>query len=465
MYRKYRNKIFSRLKLGDVFGIGSAVGGIAGAAGSVFASQEASGAARYAADRSYEGQVATNNANIQIANELNSTNIQNTRETNATNLKLAQMQNQWNVEQWNRENEYNSPVSQVERYKAAGLNPASLGGSASIPSGNVASADFANQQSPQANAMPQLVNPSAQSSQIMADGAFKQAEMIGRAVQGIQSAVEGAARIRNDTRMTDSQINKSVQDVKESSARVEKLVSETDNLKKFQPYQLLQMVQGLDFTEQHINLLKSQNTSQGIQNDLARIELKQNEIKLKILDATQDVLKKIPEGQYYNLCQQGYQAYQQGLKLKLENQFIQKNGLSMSAFAQIQSTAMNNMTLLEVTDKQTASAKYVADTNQAASMYAADRSYAASAYSSDKHLEGVQYSANAPAKWVATGVAAAVALTPLGRSAQLAKGGFNASKGLFMKIMQKLRGKPMSQFPNGRIPDSSSPWYQGFTTP
>lgn len=39
------------------------------------------------------------------------------------NLKLAQMQNQWNIEQWQRENDYNSPIAQVQRLRAAGLNP------------------------------------------------------------------------------------------------------------------------------------------------------------------------------------------------------------------------------------------------------------------------------------------------------------------------------------------------------
>lgn len=39
------------------------------------------------------------------------------------NLMLAQQQNAWNVEQWERENEYNSPVNQMSRLKAAGINP------------------------------------------------------------------------------------------------------------------------------------------------------------------------------------------------------------------------------------------------------------------------------------------------------------------------------------------------------
>ena len=56
------------------------------------------------------GDEATNQANLQIS-----------RETNRANRELANLENQWNIEQWNRENNYNSPIEQIERYKAAGL--------------------------------------------------------------------------------------------------------------------------------------------------------------------------------------------------------------------------------------------------------------------------------------------------------------------------------------------------------
>lgn len=43
---------------------------------------------------------------------------------NETNIGLAQSQNRYNIEQWMRENQYNLPQNQVERLKAAGINPA-----------------------------------------------------------------------------------------------------------------------------------------------------------------------------------------------------------------------------------------------------------------------------------------------------------------------------------------------------
>lgn len=56
------------------------------------------------------------------------------------NLQMAKLQNQWNIEQWNRENEYNSPINQVNRLKAAGLNPSLIGGASS---GNASSMQMA----------------------------------------------------------------------------------------------------------------------------------------------------------------------------------------------------------------------------------------------------------------------------------------------------------------------------------
>lgn len=72
--------------------------------------------------------------------------VQATRETNETNLKLAREQNEFNEMMWNKQNEYNSPSSQVERLKAAGLNPNLVNDAGSA--GSLVSADLANQQTP-----------------------------------------------------------------------------------------------------------------------------------------------------------------------------------------------------------------------------------------------------------------------------------------------------------------------------
>lgn len=46
------------------------------------------------------------------------------RETNEQNANLARMQNSWNYQMWQRANAYNSPFAQMQRLKAAGINPA-----------------------------------------------------------------------------------------------------------------------------------------------------------------------------------------------------------------------------------------------------------------------------------------------------------------------------------------------------
>lgn len=64
-------------------------------------------------------------------------NIISTAMTNRANERMQQQQNAWNLEQWERNNAYNSPAAQMQRLKAAGLNPDIMyGQNASGASGN-----------------------------------------------------------------------------------------------------------------------------------------------------------------------------------------------------------------------------------------------------------------------------------------------------------------------------------------
>lgn len=76
-------------------------------------------------------------------------NIASTASASATNKKsykytrrLMEYQNAWNLEQWNRQNEYNSPSSVMQRYRAAGLNPAmaASGGELNTPASSLEAA-------------------------------------------------------------------------------------------------------------------------------------------------------------------------------------------------------------------------------------------------------------------------------------------------------------------------------------
>lgn len=67
---------------------------------------------------SYGSQMDANNTNLAIA-----------RETNEQNYKIHQEDIQHEIDMFDRTNEYNSPVQQVARLRAAGINPSAVLGS------------------------------------------------------------------------------------------------------------------------------------------------------------------------------------------------------------------------------------------------------------------------------------------------------------------------------------------------
>ena len=64
-----------------------------------------------------------NKTNYQIAKETNQANFELSKYSFEQNKQMADTEWQRNLEQWNRQNEYNSPASQMSRYREAGLNP------------------------------------------------------------------------------------------------------------------------------------------------------------------------------------------------------------------------------------------------------------------------------------------------------------------------------------------------------
>lgn len=62
------------------------------------------------------GSAASSLWNAQSQKQINQENVDWARESMNT-------QRSWALEDWNRQNEYNSPAAQMERFKAAGLNP------------------------------------------------------------------------------------------------------------------------------------------------------------------------------------------------------------------------------------------------------------------------------------------------------------------------------------------------------
>lgn len=82
-----------------------------------------------------------------VANSI--TSVINTNKTNKANKELANFQYSKDLEMWNKQNQYNSPTAQMERYKTAGLNPNLIYGTGTASAGNAAT-------------MPKYQAPSAQ---------------------------------------------------------------------------------------------------------------------------------------------------------------------------------------------------------------------------------------------------------------------------------------------------------------
>lgn len=77
-------------------------------------------------------------------------NYQSQKETNEQNLQIARDNRDWQEKMWNMQNQYNSPQAQMQRLKAAGLNPDLMysNGTTGIAEG-ISSPSQATMQSPQ----------------------------------------------------------------------------------------------------------------------------------------------------------------------------------------------------------------------------------------------------------------------------------------------------------------------------
>lgn len=124
---------------------------------------------------------------------------------NAKNMELAEYQFDKNVEMWNMMNEYNLPINQMERLRAAGLNPNLVYGSQSV-TGNTQS-NAPQYQAPHVNPTTnggfisdavnhglrtpfELDNLRSQTSANEALSAMRVAQRVGQDIQNKQSALD-----------------------------------------------------------------------------------------------------------------------------------------------------------------------------------------------------------------------------------------------------------------------------------
>lgn len=97
------------------------------------------------------------------------------RRQNEANMKLAQYQYDLQLEQWNRANAYNAPAAQMERYRAAGLNPYLIYGNGQSSAG-IAASSAPSYDAPHMEAAPPPVNMMNAASSML-DQALKAAQV------------------------------------------------------------------------------------------------------------------------------------------------------------------------------------------------------------------------------------------------------------------------------------------------
>ena len=151
--------------------------------------------------------------------------------TREHNLELAKLQNQWNIAQWNNENAYNSPAAQMQRMKAAGLNPDMMYGGG--VSGNLSASSPSMTSGAPATPMDWSALGSKKT---VGDVALESAQIanINAQTEKVKSETEGQ-NIANEfaslekelgLQLTQSVIDKNRQELVESSERIKKYQSE-----------------------------------------------------------------------------------------------------------------------------------------------------------------------------------------------------------------------------------------------
>ena len=334
----------------------------AGLFSNIFGSIFGSSSSRKQAEFAYRSQQETNQTNLEIARQTNETNRQNVLDTNEANLNLAREQNQWNLDQWNRENEYNSPAHQVELYKAAGLNPALVGGNFT-PAQQLMSADLANQQAPQAFA-PQINDP--------AKAALPYNQDAIKYLQGIGSALEKFANGIGDASMKESQIkrNEILNNVSSSDIRlaakqesimaesIKKVQNENEFFSRTFEERLIQVQQASDLNDALYNIYNQDIAIKHGQQRLISAQATHEEVKsaLAYIGLMYCALEK--EANLARVASETYVNNSRGNQLGIENDFMAAHGGYKSS--------------------------------DLVGMYVADKGLEGTKYSSDKHAETIK---------------------------------------------------------------------------
>lgn len=267
-------------------------------------------------------------------------NIVSTAMTNQANERMQQQQNAWNLEQWHRNNEYNSPSAQLQRMKAAGLNPDLMyGQNASGAAGNASSPAAGTNPIPK---QPFMLDPTM-SAQIRALNAKAYSDEMNGNGQDLQNEVfskTGLQQALKNLGLTDAEINAKVAEAEELHTRVDDMKKKWDLLEIQKQEAMANIQKTLEETkkitleqateEQACNLIVAQLEGQQLSNEQQKIinhylpqqqqaelavkwsEAKKNQAAAKNLDA--DTVYKEAQTAYTNKLSQSEDLKQAGYR-------------------------------------------------------------------------------------------------------------------------------------------------------
>ena len=267
-------------------------------------------------------------------------NLISTDMTNRANERMQQQQNAWNLEQWNRNNEYNSPAAQLQRMKAAGLNPDLMyGQNASGAAGNSSSPAQGTNPIPK---QPFLLDPTM-SAQVRALNAKAYSDEMNGNGQDLQNEVYSKTALQQALKnlgLTDTEIQKNVAQAEELHTRVDDMKKKWDLLeiqkqealshiaKTVEETKLLTLEQATE--EQACNLIVAQFEGQQLSNEQQKIinhylpqqqqaelarkwsEVKKNQAAAENLDA--DTVYKQAQTAYTNELSKSEQVKRAGYR-------------------------------------------------------------------------------------------------------------------------------------------------------
>lgn len=106
--------------------------------------------------------------------------------------KMAEQTHQWNIEDWERQNEYNKPSAQLERLKAAGINPNAAGGVAPSTASTAVTSDLPS-------------TPSALASNLGALASLITAQQNSKLIDAQRENLEADTKLKTEKSVTESE--------------------------------------------------------------------------------------------------------------------------------------------------------------------------------------------------------------------------------------------------------------------